>query len=234
MAESNVAFTVTAKNGQGAFVASYLVDGNGNLVIDPTWNQAYSRPDGKTVVSEDGQSYTIVDSAGNQLSGWAANPNGYLIAPEGWTAPGAFSEMIYNASTLGWSNQFQNLDLLVGYGIDTRIANIYTSPPEMNTTIQGWVIFGAGNSQLNPTGNEFTNSIIQPFTGAASYAFGVLAADRPDGLALIQQAGVGSHLGVRIWNFDPKKPSKVRISTNYILTLDGSARGLNFKRRGLV
>jgi len=45
---------------------------------------------------------------------------------------------------------------------------------------------------------------------------------------------VGSHLGVRIWNFDPKKPSNVRIPTNYILTLDGSAGGLNFKRRRLV
>jgi hypothetical protein len=45
---------------------------------------------------------------------------------------------------------------------------------------------------------------------------------------------VGSHLGVRISNFDPKKPSNVRISTNYILTLDGSSRGLNFKRHRLV
>jgi hypothetical protein len=48
------------------------------------------------------------------------------------------------------------------------------------------------------------------------------------------EPSVGSHLGVRIWNLDPKRPSNVRISTNYILTLDGSARGLNFKRRRLV
>ena len=34
---------------------------------------------------------------------------------------------------------------------------------------------------------------------------------------------VGSHLGVRIWNFGPKKPSNVRISTKNILTFDGSS-----------
>ena len=53
-------------------------------------------------------------------------------------------------------------------------------------------------------------------------------------LAMLLGLGVGSHVGVRIWNFDPKKPSNVRIPTNYILTLDGSAGGLKFKRRRLV
>ena len=56
----------------------------------------------------------------------------------------------------------------------------------------------------------------------------------PDYLTINPMGNVGSHLGVRISNLDPKKPSNVRISSNYILTLDGSARGLNFKRRRLV
>src|SRR3974390_2597523 len=47
-------------------------------------------------------------------------------------------------------------------------------------------------------------------------------------------AHVGSHLGLRISNFVPKKPSNMRISTKNILTFDGSARGLTFKRHRLV
>jgi hypothetical protein len=37
---------------------------------------------------------------------------------------------------------------------------------------------------------------------------------------------VGSHLGLRISNFAPKKPSNVRISTINILTFDGLASPL--------
>jgi len=40
---------------------------------------------------------------------------------------------------------------------------------------------------------------------------------------------VGSHLGLRISNFVPKKPSNVRISTKNILTFDGFASPLELQ-----
>ena len=45
---------------------------------------------------------------------------------------------------------------------------------------------------------------------------------------------VRSHLGLRISDSESKKPLNVRISTKHILTFDGSARGLTFKRHRLV
>jgi hypothetical protein len=40
---------------------------------------------------------------------------------------------------------------------------------------------------------------------------------------------VGSHLGLRIWNFASKKPSNLRISTKNILTFDGLASPLELQ-----
>ena len=45
---------------------------------------------------------------------------------------------------------------------------------------------------------------------------------------------VGSHLGLRISNFVPKKPSNVRISTNNILTFDGFASLLELRAEPLA
>jgi integrase/recombinase XerC len=50
----------------------------------------------------------------------------------------------------------------------------------------------------------------------------------------LRDRAVGSHLGVRISNFVPKKPSNVRISTKNILTFDGSSRRLRIKPDRLV
>jgi hypothetical protein len=47
--------------------------------------------------------------------------------------------------------------------------------------------------------------------------------------AFMGEDGVGSHLGLRISNLVPKKPSNVRISTQKILTFDGFASPLEVK-----
>src|SRR5208282_4224019 len=58
-----------------------------------------------------------------------------------------------------------------------------------------------------------------------SVANSALARSRDLGMAW-RTASVGSHLGLRISNFAPKKPSNVRISTINILTFDGLASPL--------
>jgi hypothetical protein len=72
------------------------------------------------------------------------------------------------------------------------------------------------------------------FAGWLAEFTAVRAAAREEAGETVLIAVVGSHLGVRIWNFGPKKPSNVRISTKNILTFDGPARGLTFKRHRLV
>src|SRR5208337_1697847 len=49
--------------------------------------------------------------------------------------------------------------------------------------------------------------------------------------SMVPSTGVGSHLGLRISNLVPKKPSNVRISTQNILTFDGFASPLELQAR---
>jgi hypothetical protein len=88
------------------------------------------------------------------------------------------------------------------------------------TTTDGRLVF---DGDFGPPPDEERNW--PPFRtfGEQFYTYQIL-------LDLKVEAGVGSHLGVRISNFPPKKPSNVRISTKNILTFDGSARGLSFNR----
>jgi hypothetical protein len=97
-------------------------------------------------------------------------------------------------------------------------------------------------SRLHPMGDQSavadhglpSGVNVDSFAGPVHVEWDAGAAMTPLGQVPFFIDFVGSHLGVRISNFGPKKPSNVRISTKNILTFDGSARSLSFKRHRLV
>ena len=76
-------------------------------------------------------------------------------------------------------------------------------------------------------GSPVVDAMQTPFANLAD----LFCARRCDVAGKHRRQSVGSHLGLRILNFAPKKPSNVRISTENILTFDGFASPLELQTR---
>ncbi len=177
----------TVKDNAGSFGASYLIDSHGQTVVDPTFYQEYFSNSGEKLIYSNGPAYTYYDLNGQQVN----NTSSYMIAPDHLASASGFVSAVQTAANLPNATLDQKFGLLAAYKLETNpYINLNTGiPDEASGTFQSYVLFGAGNPQLNPTGTEFLNQIIRPFTGIGSYLFGAIAAVRSDGLQEIEEAG---------------------------------------------